>query len=329
MKTFLEFKLQLDEAVGKIIDAKDHPLYQERTAEDVKLHSPEEVKNALNSDATSVRIMDKGIKHPMGTLVGARLNLNVLKNSKIPVLTMHKATNKSGYKKGQGFYKGEAEAYHHVAHLKNAHFNVHQQGREDILSGKAAKHPMASVDGEFQNTTKPNFNGVEARFNPRENHLFVDGNGRAIKSAEDVTLHGHRAYLRGKIEYHTAETAPTRKSDSPSKSQLSESFDEYSIYFDDLNEETASLKHVADVKTNMPDAHFWIVRKGTADKVGSVTNTYSPEHIGVKITHPEVHPKFMDYKMQHQHMQGYWKDKAHGTLNLKNIRAEDVKNMPL
>ena len=210
----------LTEAVGNIIDAKDHHLYQKRSVNDLGLRSPEEVQNALAGDATSVKIMDKGHIPKSGDLVGARLNINVLNNTGIPVLTMHKATNKSNYKRGQGFYKGEAQAYQQVATLKDAQFNVHQAGREAIASGKMNKHPMASVDGNFVPTDKPNFDGVEARFNPKAHHLFVDANNNAIKSAEDVTLYGHRAYLRGKIEYHTAETAPNKVGDAPSQTKF-------------------------------------------------------------------------------------------------------------
>lgn len=227
----LSFKQFMVEATGHTINAEDHPLYKKRSASEIGLHSNKEVHDALNTDETSKKIMAKKISHPESTKVGARLNLNVLKNTKVPVLTVHKATNKSGYKEGKGFYKGEAEAYHHVIHLKNAHFNVHQKGREDIVSGKTAKHPMASVDGEMHHPTHSNFDGVEAKFNPKSHHLFVDGHGNAIRSAEHVTLHGHRAYLRGKIEYHTKETAPKRAGDSPSESSIKEqtesTFDAY------------------------------------------------------------------------------------------------------
>lgn len=248
MKTFKEFIIEyssedaltekilsiteelLSEAVGTIVQDVDHPLYKKRTVDEIGLKSPEEVKNALNSDKTSVTIMNKNDNPKEGDLVGARLNINVLKNTSkkdengkpilstgLPVLTLHRNTNKSNYKRGQGFYKGEARAYQQVATLKNAHFNVHQVGRELIATGKESKHPMASVDGEYVQPDKPDFSGVEARFNPEKHHLFVDNNGHAIKSAEHVTLYGHRAYLRGKIEYHTPETAPKRAGDAPSQ----------------------------------------------------------------------------------------------------------------
>lgn len=216
MKTLKQFMNEAKNVTGKIVNADESPLYKERDKPEEKLSSPEEVNNALNSDATSKRIMAKNIQHPIGTRVGARLNLNVLKNTGVPVLTLHK-----GSKTG-GSYGGEAQAYHHVVTLHNAEFNVNQAARENIATGKENKSAMASVDGEIQDPSKHSFDGVIARFNPKRQHVFVDENGRAIKSAEHVTLHGNRAYLRGKIEYHTAETMPHATGDAPSDAKLHE-----------------------------------------------------------------------------------------------------------
>ena len=221
-------------AEGKWLDSKDSPHYKHRSAEELGVKSPTEVDQALRTDAKSVEVMGRGHELAHGQLVGARLNLNVLKNTKVPVLTLHKATNKDGYKVGKGFYKGTPLQYHHVVTLKNAHFNVDQKGREDIATGKQSKFPMASVDGEYQHHAAHSFDGVEARFNPMQHHLFVDPDGRAIRSAEEVTLHGHRAYLRGKIEYHSAKTAPKRRGEHPSVAQIMEGIEnlsDYEIYF--------------------------------------------------------------------------------------------------
>jgi hypothetical protein len=231
MKTFKEY---VKSKSGKIVDSSESPLNKKRSEPTSPLNSNAEVQKALQSDATSRKIMEKGIEHKDGDLVGARLNLNVLNNTKVPVYTLHKPTNKTGYKQGKGFYDGEAQAYHHVVTMKNAHFNVNQKAREDIASGKQNKFPMASVDGEFKKTDKPNFDGVVATFNPKRHHLFVDENGRSIRSAEDVTLHGHKAYLRGKIEYHTPETEPKKIGETPSESKLHEAFfteTAYEAYF--------------------------------------------------------------------------------------------------
>jgi hypothetical protein len=217
----LYISLKESKTIGKIVNAEDSELYKNRSAEGLLKHSPADVATALSTDATSVRVMKKAHKFKEGDLVGARLNINVLKNTGVPVLTLHAPTNKVGYKSNNGFYTGEAKQYQSVVNLKNAYFNVNQQGRENIAKGIQNKFPMASVDGEYV-PGPGNFNGIEIKFNPMNHHLFVDENGNAVKSAENVTMYAHRIYARGKIEYHTDDTVPKRKGDSPTLSKLME-----------------------------------------------------------------------------------------------------------
>ena len=96
------------------------------------------------------------------------------------------------------------------------------------------------------------------------------------------------------------------------------------------DEQTPSkLHHVAEIKTNFPDADYYVTRKGSMDAVGKITNEFSPEHIGVKITRTDLlHPKYHQYAMQYAHMNGYWKGKTKGSLSLQHISVNDVKNMP-
>lgn len=204
----------------RFVQADKSELYQKRTAKDVGLISEKDAMAALETDATSVRIMEKGYQVKPGELVGARLNLNVLKNTKVPVMTLHKATNSEGYKKNRGFYRGEAVQYKPAVTLRNAYFNVDQTGRENIATGVQNKFPMASVDGEFVDA-KPNFDGVEVSFNPARVHLFVDAKGRPVRSAEEISMFGTRAYARGKIEYYTEDTAPDRKGAAASEVRFS------------------------------------------------------------------------------------------------------------
>ena len=99
-----------------------------------------------------------------------------------------------------------------------------------------------------------------------------------------------------------------------------------------LNEgvEELRLKDVATVKTNFPDADYYIRRVGSEDTVGQVVNEYSPEHIGIKITRKDlILPEYHRHVMINNHLKGYWKNKCYGSLKLKNIRKEDVANMKL
>jgi hypothetical protein len=168
------------------------------------------IRVALQTDAVARRILAKAQSPEDGELVGVRLNINVLKRTGVAVHSLHKATSKDGHTRGKGFYKGEVFAYLPVVTLRNAWFNVHQDGREAIASGLKPKFPMASVDGEFVRVKgKANFDGVEVSFNPKSVHLFVDSKNQAVSYAKEVTILGHRAYARG-VHYFSRENAPTK-----------------------------------------------------------------------------------------------------------------------
>jgi len=70
------------------------------------------INEALNSDATAQRIMQKNVFPTVGEKVGVRLNLNVLKNTGCAVQTLHKATNKNGYKKIKDFIMARLVVMH-------------------------------------------------------------------------------------------------------------------------------------------------------------------------------------------------------------------------
>lgn len=171
---------------------------------------------ALQTDAVARRILAKGETPVQGQPVGVRLNINVLNKTGVAAHSIHRASNKDGYMKGRGFYRGEVISYLPVVRLKDAYFNVHQGGRQKIADGSMAKHPMASIDGTFTDQTDVSFDGVEISFNPMRTHLFVDTENHAVAYAEDVTILGHRAYARGQIRYFTADDAPPPAGDAPS-----------------------------------------------------------------------------------------------------------------
>ena len=125
--------------------------------------------------------------------VGVRLNLNVAKNTGVPVQTMHDKTA-----------TGEALKYAGVVTVKNAELYVNQDARRKIFTFQENKFPMASVNGGFvsDEISEANFNGVKAFFNPFKHNVFVDAEGRPIKSAEEATIVGNTVYLRGDIEYY-------------------------------------------------------------------------------------------------------------------------------
>ena len=88
------------------------------------------------------------------------------------------------------------------------------------------------------------------------------------------------------------------------------------------------LKDLATVATNMPDADFWLIRKGSDKTVGTPVKEFEPSRIGVKIVRTDVlDPNYLYYAMMHLHNQGYFARLAVGTLKLVNIKVSDVANI--
>lgn len=90
------------------------------------------------------------------------------------------------------------------------------------------------------------------------------------------------------------------------------------------------LSDVATIQTNFPEAHFWIIRRGSADRCGEPTREFNPEHIGIRITRLDLLlPDYLFYALMHVHQDGNWKTLVTGTLSLVNIRVSDVRRIEL
>ena len=80
----------------------------------------------------------------------------------------------------------------------------------------------------------------------------------------------------------------------------------------------------------MPDADFWLIRKGSDKTVGKPVKEFDPSRIGVKVVRTDVlDPKYLYYVMMNLHNQGHFARLSNGTTNLVNIRVEDIANIPL
>ncbi|MDP3522279.1 MAG: hypothetical protein Q8S02_16835 [Hydrogenophaga sp.] len=201
-----------------VVLACDSPHYRNRV---LALQAPGVIDEALQSDATARRIMAKSLTPAPGAMCGVRLNLNIHKRTGICVHSIHAGNARGGHRCGRGFWSRTVLSYQECVVLKDAFFNVQQSGREAIAQGTSAKFPMASIDGELVRFVAPHsFSGVEISFNPKSTHLFVDPDGFAVQSAEEVTIFGHRAYARGIITYFTEATAPARAGTAPSRAQF-------------------------------------------------------------------------------------------------------------
>lgn len=90
------------------------------------------------------------------------------------------------------------------------------------------------------------------------------------------------------------------------------------------------LKDIAKIATNMPDADFWLVRKGSDKTVGKPVKEFDPSRIGVKVVKTDVlDPNYLYYAMMNLHNQGHFARIANGTTNLVNITVNDIANIPL
>lgn len=189
------------------LDAEESPLFRFREREEALrikdgMLSEEVAEVALANDATSVRIMSKNVNLSEGEKVGVRLNLNVRKNTGVPVQTIHRKSA-----------TGEALRYAPVVEVKNAKFYVNQSAREKITTFQDNKFPMASVDGDFSSNTMDDidFDGIRIKFNPFKSNLFTDMSGRPIKSAEKAVVVGDDVFVSGEIEYYDLDAAEVRR----------------------------------------------------------------------------------------------------------------------
>ena len=93
---------------------------------------------------------------------------------------------------------------------------------------------------------------------------------------------------------------------------------------------STKLGDLCTIKTNFPDADFWLVRRGDGKNVGKPTKQFSPYHVGIKVTATEqLMPQYLYYMMMHLYNQDYWNSRSMGMSNLVHIRTEDVKNIQL
>jgi restriction endonuclease S subunit len=91
-----------------------------------------------------------------------------------------------------------------------------------------------------------------------------------------------------------------------------------------------TIGELAEFKTDFPDADFWLIRKGTIEKVGKPTKEFSKEHIGVKVVRTDVLvPDYLYYAFEWLNSSGKLQMLAHGSLALKHINISDIKEIPI
>lgn len=97
-----------------------------------------------------------------------------------------------------------------------------------------------------------------------------------------------------------------------------------------FSDDVMRLKDVAKISVNMPEADFWIIRRGSIENVGKPVDDFHEERIGVKIENTEMlFPQYAKYMMMYIWMSGYYRSFATGTTELVNIKVSDVKDIRL
>lgn len=89
------------------------------------------------------------------------------------------------------------------------------------------------------------------------------------------------------------------------------------------------------IKTNFPDADFWLQMKGSKKTVGTPKdmydddatrrNTASHYDIGIKVPEGVDKKHFWNW-LWHLYNNNYWNIHSYGTLNLQHIRIRDVRD---
>ena len=82
-----------------------------------------------------------------------------------------------------------------------------------------------------------------------------------------------------------------------------------------------------EIGRKIKDAAIFLQRKGSELTVGAVRKLMEHEDIAIKVKDAtKIDSTFAKYAFQNLHNMGFWRNKAHGTLPLKNLRISAVKS---
>jgi hypothetical protein len=83
---------------------------------------------------------------------------------------------------------------------------------------------------------------------------------------------------------------------------------------------------VADAGDNPVD--FWLQRSGSINKIGQPKRTYGEYDIGITVLDKSVFlPDYLYHWFLNIYNQRYWESFSYGSLQLKHIRLEDVRQL--
>lgn len=80
------------------------------------------------------------------------------------------------------------------------------------------------------------------------------------------------------------------------------------------------------VKTNFPEADFWLINKGSKQKLGEPVKEFQPYLTGIKCP-ALILPAYGFYMCLHLYQQGFWQEYSQGSINLQNLRIKYIKEV--
>ncbi|MBD2039237.1 hypothetical protein [Microcoleus sp. FACHB-672] len=80
------------------------------------------------------------------------------------------------------------------------------------------------------------------------------------------------------------------------------------------------------IKTNFPEADFWLINKGSLESLGQPIKEFQPYYTGLKCP-ALILPDYGYYLCLYFHSIGVWRRLGVGSTNLTNLRISDVKDV--
>ena len=94
------------------------------------------------------------------------------------------------------------------------------------------------------------------------------------------------------------------------------------------------LSQLCEIKYDMPEADFWLYASGSEKNLGMPMKDPDTKikKIGIKVKEEAktiLVPDYLFYIFSHLHNSQYWQNNGlvYGSLQLKHLRIEDIKNL--
>lgn len=149
----------------------------------------------------------------------------------------------------------------------------------------------------------------------------------------DESKYGYMRYINEIIEFLPYDTNSEKKVIKKLKQKFGYTISNNKFFTKSITKsinETYEQKlgNLISIKIGDKNADFWIVRRGDINKVGTPTKTYNSQAYGIKVTdRTQILPDYLYYYFMYIQQTGYWKNMAHGTTKLVNIKLNDIKNI--